>query len=104
VSDEPETLDDSRISQALDELRSLVLQHYPDATFEVAPAPDDPTIVHLLTYVDLEDTDELVDLIIDRMVDMQVDEGLPVYVIPLRTPERIAAMLHAQQPRRYVIG
>lgn len=33
----------------------------------------------------------------DRMIQMQVDEGLPIHVIPLRTPERIAAMRAARK-------
>ena len=83
--------EDPRIDAALDELRALVRQRYPDATFAVTPSPDDPSIVHLVTEVDLDDTEELVDLVIDRMIELQVDEGLPIFVIPQRTPERIAA-------------
>jgi hypothetical protein len=28
----------------------------------------------------------------DRMLELQLDEGLPIYLIPLRTPARIAAL------------
>jgi hypothetical protein len=93
--------DDPRISQALNELAELVRSHYPEATFQVTPAEDDPSIVHLLARVDVEDTEEVADLVMDRMIQMQVDEGLPIYVIPLRTAERIEALQTArrQQPR-----
>jgi hypothetical protein len=97
MSDEQLHAADPRISQALNELVDLVRRHYPEATFQVAPAEDDPSIVHLLTRVDLEDTEELADLVMDRMIQMQVDEGLPIYVIPLRTPERIAALREARR-------
>ena len=88
--------DDSRIRQALDELRGLVLSGFPDATFWVERAVDDPAIIHLVAEVDVEDTDEVADLVIDRVVDLQVDDGLPIHVIPVRTPARVAAMLEAQ--------
>src|SRR6266567_6207148 len=90
---------DPRISQALNELADLVRRHYPAATFQVAPAEDDPSIVHLLTRVDVDDTEEVANLVMDRMIQMQVDEGLPIYVIPLRTPERSAALREAQKRR-----
>src|SRR5688572_4900052 len=91
---------DPRISRALNELADLVRHRYPEATFQVASAEDDPSIVHLLTRVDLEDTEEVADLVMDRMIQMQVDEGLPIYVIPLRTPERIAALQAARRQQR----
>lgn len=83
--------DTPRLEAALDELRALVRERYPTATFQVTRAQDDPTIVHLVTEVDLDDTEELIDLVMDRMLELQVDEGLPIYVAPRRTPERIAA-------------
>lgn len=83
--------DDTKILAALDELRALICQRYPEATFQITSAPDDPSIVHLVAEVDLDDTEELVDLVIDRMIAFQVDEGIPIFVIPRRTPERIAA-------------
>ena|SRR5215208_5829036 len=101
MSHEQLQTDDLRMSQALNELADLVRRRYPEATFQVSHAEDDPSIVHLLTRLDVEDTDEAAALVMDRMVQMQVEEGLPVYVIPLRTPERIAALQAArrQQPR-----
>jgi len=93
--------EDPRISHALNELADLVRCRYPEATFQVTPAEDDPSIVHLLARVDVEDPEEVADLVMDRMIQMQVDEGLPIYVIPLRTPERIAALQTSRrlQPR-----
>jgi hypothetical protein len=90
-----------RISQALNELADLVRRRYPKATFQVSPAEDDPSMVHLLTRVDVDDPEEVADLVMERMIQMQVDEGLPIYLIPLRTPERIAALREARrrQPR-----
>ena len=93
--------DDQRLLHALDELRELIRDRYPEAKFWVERAVDDPAIVHLMAEVDVEDTDEVADLVIDRMIDMQVDEGLPVYVIPVQTPERVAAEVEAQARRQW---
>jgi hypothetical protein len=34
------------------------------------------------------------DLVIDRLLQLQVEELLPVYVIPVRTPERVEQLRH----------
>jgi hypothetical protein len=80
-----------KLQAALDELQGLILARYPEATFSVSPAEDDPRITHLVTTVDIEDTDEVVDLVIERMLQLQVEEGLPIYVVPVRPFKRILA-------------
>src|SRR5687767_11699543 len=72
---------DPRIQAALEELRALILSRFPEATFTVGRG-DDPDGIYLTPIVDVEDLDEVADVFISRMVDMQVDEGLPVYVVP----------------------
>ncbi len=39
------------------------------------------------------DTDAVVDIFIDRLLDLQVEEQLPLYVIPVRPLERVLAEL-----------
>ena len=56
-------------------------------------------MTHITTTVDLDDPDEVVDLVIERMLELQIDEGLPVYVIPIRTAERVAALRQQQHVR-----
>jgi hypothetical protein len=85
-----------RIVRALDELRRTILDHYPTATFEVARGEDDPDMVHLWTTVDVEDTEEVLDVVMDRMLEMQIEEGLPVCVIPMHTRERVAEIMRRQ--------
>jgi hypothetical protein len=47
----------------------------------VEPATDDPDITHLWAAVDdVDDPDEVVDLVIERALDLIVEEGIPVYV------------------------
>jgi hypothetical protein len=98
MTDERLHVSDPRISRALNELADLVRRVYPAATFQVSPADDDPTIVHLVARVDVDDPEDVAAPAMDRMLEMQIDEGLPIYLIPLRTPERAAAMRAAQRP------
>jgi hypothetical protein len=87
-----ETLD-PRIQGAIDELRQTIRQRYPNAQFQVERGQDEPENIHLITTVDLDDPEEVLDLVLDRMIELEVDERIPVYVIPVRTPERILAEL-----------
>ncbi len=49
----------------------MIRAHYPEATFEVAASPEDAQVLHLYATVDRIDTDELVDLVIEREVALQ---------------------------------
>lgn len=90
---------DPRAQQAVEELQGLIQQHYPAATFAVQRGEDDPAAIHLLATVDLDDTDAVLDLVIERMMAFQIEEQLPVFVIPLRPVERAHALLAAAQTR-----
>lgn len=81
----------ARMRDAITELKQRLTRRFPEATFEVRRSPEDSRTLHLLTTVDVEDRDEVMDVIIDRMMEMQIEQGLPLFVIPLRTPEREAS-------------
>ncbi|MBI2876406.1 MAG: hypothetical protein HYY20_05955 [Candidatus Tectomicrobia bacterium] len=83
-----------RIQSALAELQGIIQQRYPTATFHVS-CRDDPEGVYLTAVVDIEDTDVIVDLVIDRLLDLQIEEELPVYVIPVRPLNGVAAFRHS---------
>lgn len=87
-----------RMQQAIRELEELITARYPDATFEVERSPEDPRTIQLLPTVDVEDRDDVMDLVIDRMMELQINEKLPLFVVPLRTPER-EAQVRAQLRR-----
>ena len=76
----------------MDELEALISSRYPTASYQRSHG-EDPEGEYLTATVDVEDTDEVVDLIIDRMLEMQIAEGLPVYVIPIRPIQRALAAL-----------
>jgi hypothetical protein len=73
---------------AIEEIQRLIQQHYPEATFQVEPG-DDPAGVYLLATVDVEDTDVVVEVYIERLLELQIDEGLAVYVVPVRPLARV---------------
>ena len=79
-----------RMQSALSELQELIHTQHPTATFEVTRAEDDPNSIHLQATVDVDDPDQVLDLVIDRVLEFQVEERLPVHVIPLRPLERVA--------------
>jgi hypothetical protein len=53
----------------------------------------EPEGIYLITTVDIADTGDVIAVVGDRLVELQVDEGLPVYVTPLRPIERVIAEL-----------
>jgi hypothetical protein len=82
-----------RIKAALVELEHMIAERYPTATFKDFIG-EEPIGFYLDVTVDLDDTDEVWELIVDRLVDIQVDDGLPIYVDLHRTPEREEAAAH----------
>lgn len=88
------------MQHALDSLKALVRERYPEATFEVVASPDDPESVDLITTVDLEDPDEVVDLVIDQVLHFQLEECLPVHVIPVRPLARVLEEMRPAERRK----
>lgn len=86
-----------RMQRGIDELKRLIQQRYPDATFQVTRSPEDRRIVHLKSVVDVDDRDEVMDVVIDRLVELQTEEQLPVFVVPVRPPARNEALRVARQ-------
>ena len=85
---EPLELGTPRMQAAIEDLQRLIQQHYPEATFQVELG-DDPTGMYVLATVDIEDTDAVVEVYIDRLLELQIDEGLAVYVVPVRPLARV---------------
>lgn len=85
-----------RMEAAVHELKGVITEHFPHATFVIEEGVD-PEGVYLITTVDIADTDDVIDLVGDRLVALQVEEGLPIYVIPLRPIERVVAELRERE-------
>lgn len=90
---------DARIERALVELQGTIRARWPQATFQVAPGEDDAGMINLWATVDVEDTDEVTDLVIERVVELQVDERVPISVIAVRPVDRVLAEQRALQQR-----
>lgn len=84
----PADEEDPRVQAAIDELCNLILARYPEATFTTYYG-EDTDLIWLEAAVGVEDLDEVVNVILDRMVDMQ-EAGLPVSVVPTWPEDRIA--------------
>jgi len=80
------------IEKAVNELKGTIAERFPQASFVIEEGFD-PKGIYLVTTVDIADTDEVMDVIGDRLVELQVDEGLPIYVTLLRPIQRVLAEL-----------
>ena len=76
---------DPKVIDALDELRAIIVSRYPTATFDVFHR-DGPCGVRLRARVDVEDLDEVIDAVIDKLYEVQVERELPVYVVAAHPP------------------
>ena len=86
------------------ELEGLVRQQYPDASFRIMRSPDDERSVDVVTTVDLDDPDAVMDLVVDRVMELQIEQKLPIHVVPVRTPERTAKLHAEQREQRHSVG
>jgi hypothetical protein len=80
------------MQSAIEELKTLILSSFPDATIRVSRG-EDPPGVYLHASRDTADLDDsyyeaLRDLVREREFEMQVDEGLDIYVFPDMPSER----------------
>jgi hypothetical protein len=85
-----------RVAEALQDLQRLITVRFPQATFLVEEGSD-PEGIYLITTVDIADTDEVIEVVGNRLLELQVEEGLPVYVTPLRPLERVLAELRERE-------
>jgi hypothetical protein len=93
---------DPKMRAALEELAGMISQHYPEASFRVSCGEDDPAIVQLVAVVDIEDTDPVLDVVMDRVLELH-DEDLLVFVVTERPLERTIAMREAAQAQRRAV-
>jgi len=84
------------MEKAVSELKGRICERFPQASFVVEEGFD-PKGIYLVTTVDIADTDEVIDVVGDRLLELQVDEGLPIYVTPLRPIQRVIAELQERE-------
>jgi hypothetical protein len=85
-----------RVAEVIEEYKQLILARFPDAEFEVTKG-DDPPGIHVWATVDAEDLFEVSEYVAPYVVDVQVDEGLPIYLIPTRDRPLRARLAEAEK-------
>lgn len=75
-----------RVQGALNELRGVIASRYPAAAFGVYRG-EDPDAWWLVATVEIEDRYEVIDLFLDRLVELRVEGDLPVFVDVRRASE-----------------
>lgn len=88
-------INDPGVRDAVAGLRALIAARYPTASFEVFER-DDPPGVRLCATVDVEDTDEVVDTVLDELTELQTERELPVYLLVEQPLDRVAEQLIAR--------
>jgi len=46
--------------------------------------------------VDVSDTEEVFDVVVERLLEMQIDDALPIYVVPVRPVHRVIREMFAR--------
>jgi hypothetical protein len=77
------------IQHAIAEVEARIRAVYPEATFRLFEG-EDPIGLYLDAYTDAEDAFAVLDLVSDWLVDLSVNAGVHLHVIPL--PQEAAAL------------
>ena len=83
------------MQHAITEVQARIKAVYPEATFRLVEG-EDPIGLYLDAYTDAEDAFAVLDLVSDWLMDLSVDAGVDLHVVPL---PREAAALHVSQQR-----
>src|SRR4051812_41831344 len=86
---------DPRVVAALNDLKHLIAAHYPDASFDVFEG-EDPDGIYLRATVDIDDSSDALIPALDKLHELEVEQGLPIYVVTDQPAARVAAQLKAQ--------
>jgi hypothetical protein len=83
-----------KMQHAIAEVEARIRAVYPEATFRLVEG-EDPMGLYLDAYTDAEDAFAVLDLISDWLVDLSVNAGVHLHVIPL--PHEAAALHVSKQ-------
>jgi uncharacterized protein YdhG (YjbR/CyaY superfamily) len=76
------TLWDDRTQHMIDEVQAAIKAAFPEAEFKVHCGVD-PEGIYIDAYTKADDGFAVLDRISDQLVDLLVEEGLGIYVVPL---------------------
>jgi hypothetical protein len=77
------------MQRVIAEVEARILAVFPEATFRLVEG-EDPVGLYLDAYTDVEDAFAVLDLVSDWLVDLSVNAGVHLHVIPL--PQEAAAL------------
>jgi hypothetical protein len=83
-----------KIQHAIAEVEARIRAVYPEATFRLVEG-EDPRGLYLDAYTDAEDAFAVLDLVSDWLVDLSVNVGVHLHVVPL--PQEAAALHVSKQ-------
>ncbi|MBV9281181.1 MAG: hypothetical protein JOZ41_13955 [Chloroflexi bacterium] len=81
-------------------LKETITRTYPQATFAISRLEGEDEGIYLTATVDVDDADAVLDLVIDRLLQLQIEEGLPIYVVPIRPLARVLADMESTRRGR----
>jgi hypothetical protein len=90
---------DKPMLAAINEIEALILKSYPETAF-LLDLETDSQAVYVIATVNVDDPEEIIDCYIDRILELQIEDGLPLHFVPIRTPERRDRMWAEQQHAR----
>lgn len=79
------------------ELQALITAHYSTRIFTVGPGGDNPEGIHLTARADLDDPDAVLVLVIERVLELPIQEHLPSHVVPVRSEPRVEQLVKQRQ-------
>ena len=82
------------MQHVITEVQARIIAVYPDATFRLVEG-EDPIGLYLDAYTDAKDAFAVLDLVSDWLVDLSVNTGVHLHVIPL--PQEAAAPYVSKQ-------
>jgi len=74
---------DERTQKVIDEVQATIKAAFPEAEFKVHRG-EDPEGIYIGAYTKAEDGFCVLDLVNDWLVDLNVEEGLGIYVVPIQ--------------------
>jgi hypothetical protein len=98
MSNEQRIENDGRALKAANELGQIIHGRFPQAQLVISRG-EDPDGIYLDAIVDLEDPDEVMDLVIDRLLELRVEQGIPVHVLPQRPTQRSLEAVKSQRAK-----
>ena len=81
---------DPRVEVAIAQLMGLVRSRFPSATSSLFRRDDEDALT-LRVEVDTDDLDDVVEIVLDKLYEVQVEQGLPLHLVTTWPPERVTA-------------